>query len=415
MIKKLISVIILILSFLLCYSQNNTNLYLIQGHVFDDLGGMFQFNSYLYKLNNKAIDTIVKLSSEKEYLRAIKVYPQYRKVVFYKDGWKENDEKRIAIIDYDKSDKVYWQKISYDNYGLIDGNLVNPQNNYFVFDLYSRKEIPKNIFLGIDIKELKEKTFSASVYKSVILNGVSGGVMRGEDYLMVYTNNLDGKLSIPKTSKIEDRPVFPLELPDSLQPKMKKMVLILINSENSFVVSMGASDPKPEQIGFTKLIIKDKKGDHWFSYKLKGNFQVMRCFGSWLAGSVVDENIRLILDEKGAVKDKEVFSRVSPGKEVRKREVTSSGTTFDIRADYLGVYYPGILYLLNVPTRKYLEWNTGQGDSEILLVQDENVYYRVNDEIFKAPILNGEKLGNSELLLKDFRVPDIHWAFFSNK
>jgi hypothetical protein len=88
--------------------------------------------------------------------------------------------------------------------------------------------------------------------------------------------------------------------------------------------------------------------------------------------------------------------------------------TFDNWALNYGLYRPGILYLFNTDTEKYIEWSTGQGDSEILLVQDETVYYRVFDRIYKAPIVDGERLGESELLVEDSQVvPSIHWAFTS--
>jgi hypothetical protein len=58
----------------------------------------------------------------------------------------------------------------------------------------------------------------------------------------------------------------------------------------------------------------------------------------------------------------------------------------------------------------------GQGDSEILLVQDETVYYRVFDAIYKAAIIDGKSLGEPELLVKDGQiVPQIHWAFLKKE
>ena len=69
--------------------------------------------------------------------------------------------------------------------------------------------------------------------------------------------------------------------------------------------------------------------------------------------------------------------------------------------------------MYNIDSKTTINWETGYGDSEILLVQNELVYYRVNDKIYKVPIINGEKLGESELLIHDERVPDIHWAFLS--
>ena len=89
--------------------------------------------------------------------------------------------------------------------------------------------------------------------------------------------------------------------------------------------------------------------------------------------------------------------------------------SFDDWSSNYGIYRPGILYLFNTYTEKYIEWHTGgQGDSEILLVQDETVYYRVFDKIYKANIVDGERLGQPELLVKDSQVvPYIHWAFTS--
>ncbi|NOS90744.1 MAG: hypothetical protein HOP30_02370, partial [Cyclobacteriaceae bacterium] len=118
-------------------------------------------------------------------------------------------------------------------------------------------------------------------------------------------------------------------------------------------------------------------------------------------------------NEKGQVKDEIKFNRISPGKNARRQKGTANGTPFDFRSDFYYRYYLGILYLLNVQTRNYIEWNTNQGDSEILLVEKDQVYYRVNDEIYNAPILNGKKLGKAKLLIKDEVVPDIHWAFLS--
>ena len=69
------------------------------------------------------------------------------------------------------------------------------------------------------------------------------------------------------------------------------------------------------------------------------------------------------------------------------------------------------MYLDNIHSKEYIEWNTGQGDSEILLVQNRMVYYRINDKIYKASIIGEDKLGKPDLLIQDERVPDIHWAF----
>ena len=85
----------------------------------------------------------------------------------------------------------------------------------------------------------------------------------------------------------------------------------------------------------------------------------------------------------------------------------------DFRFDYFGVYSPGTLYLLNVKTKDFFEWHTGQGDCEILLVENDDIYYRVNDEIYMRKILGDKRLEKPRLLIKNTVVPDIHWASIS--
>jgi hypothetical protein len=67
--------------------------------------------------------------------------------------------------------------------------------------------------------------------------------------------------------------------------------------------------------------------------------------------------------------------------------------------------------LFNVHTKDYIEWDTRQGDSEVLLVQDDFVYYRVNTKILKSAIIDNMQLSEPELLIDDERVRDIHWAY----
>jgi hypothetical protein len=61
-----------------------------------------------------------------------------------------------------------------------------------------------------------------------------------------------------------------------------------------------------------------------------------------------------------------------------------------------------------------ITWQTGQGDSEILLVRGNSVIYRVNDILYSARI-EGTTLGSPQLLAQDEAVPDMHWAFSSRQ
>ena len=78
------------------------------------------------------------------------------------------------------------------------------------------------------------------------------------------------------------------------------------------------------------------------------------------------------------------------------------------------VVFPGTLHLYDVDRDRSYAIATNQGDSEILLVEDGMVYYRVNDAIYKCAI--GEaSLGPAQLVAKSEILGDAHWAFIRHQ
>jgi hypothetical protein len=75
-------------------------------------------------------------------------------------------------------------------------------------------------------------------------------------------------------------------------------------------------------------------------------------------------------------------ARANPNGEELSRK---TGRTFD---DRLGdrAWAPGTLSIYNVRTDKLYAITTGQGDSQILLVEGDTVYYRANTKLFSARI-----------------------------
>lgn len=138
----------------------------------------------------------------------------------------------------------------------------------------------------------------------------------------------------------------------------------------------------------------------------------LKHFGSWLAGYVSFEY------QWGYEQRMKKYGGI-PGKEFRNQE-NEYGYSFDERINMFKQFPEGVLYLYNMRTSKYFEWEAledgrRQGDSEILLVEDEVIYYRINDKIYKRTILNGKTLGEAVLLVQDSRIPDSHWLFLVNE
>ena len=63
-----------------------------------------------------------------------------------------------------------------------------------------------------------------------------------------------------------------------------------------------------------------------------------------------------------------------------------------------------------VDSEKMYPITTNQADSEVLLVENGVVYYRVSDCLYSAEIRGGE-IGAPKLLAKAEEVRDAHWAF----
>jgi hypothetical protein len=107
-----------------------------------------------------------------------------------------------------------------------------------------------------------------------------------------------------------------------------------------------------------------------------------------------------------------VNSESPGGAEWREEESTMGpSTALAFRSDE--VLYPGKLHIYDVDTDNVFQIDTKQGDSEILLIEGNTVYYRLSDRIYSAPITeNG--IGAARLLARDEAIRDAHWAFYKH-
>jgi hypothetical protein len=270
-------------------------------------------------------------------------------------------------------------------------------NNYWTYECFNGKaNQKKDVFVhkGVDSSLTRHFAISPHDYKDIYLTGMN------TQRVIVKPN--DKFVYLPVVADTLNRPVLSIELPQKYWVKEKTFKTIRINDEKQMVLAMEEHKPKTkDDYGSFCGIIYNKRKNEWSEFALKGNASSVQAWGNWLAGIV----------RVGRGWSTDFKDNPSPGKEIRDNVYMEN--SFDERMLNYGIYCPGILYLFNTDTEKYIEWNTHQGDSEILLVQDEIVYYRVFDEIYKAAIIAGESLGKPELLAKDNQVvPQIHWAFF---
>lgn len=361
----------------------------------------YEYQNYLsviYQYKKDSLTTVDTLTSGKNMMtRYVGFFPSKGAIFLYEESELGKFKNNLVFVDTKNLQKKQVTNIS---------KSINPwpvlieKQGETLYCLNDKVEEDTIHYFGYG-KDLKMIEIEQDDFKNTYLQGVTGAPIKNElNKFLVYTNPDDGRLRIPVSKNVEERPIFPIEIPEKHQIKEKKRLPVYINNENIFAIKLKAKEgSSSSDLGTSKFLVKNKINERWNILNVPGDATRIQSFGKYITGSIVC-----------AMKNS---SQDSPGKTERRQIPSNFGPGFDIMVKQLKIYYPGKLFLYDGENQKKVEWSTGQGDSEVLLVQDSFVYYRVNDKIFKAQVFDS-KIGTSKLLIQDERVTDIHWAFFSN-
>lgn len=155
-------------------------------------------------------------------------------------------------------------------------------------------------------------------------------------------------------------------------------------------------------------------------FKVRGGDTKPRLFGDWLCATVFEKGKkhspgyerRLAYYKEHALTRDEQIDLF--GSSYWDYLCTWTGDMIDYRFESDEIYAPGIVFAYNTATKKKIELNTGEGDSEILLIKNGTIYWREFDEIYEAP-LTDSSVGPKTLVVKGPPVPDIHWMFIGEE
>jgi hypothetical protein len=244
---------------------------------------------------------------------------------------------------------------------------------------------------GVHLSSFKQSPLEWRDYRHARVYGEPGGALPGGDTLLLCAT-ASGSMEVRRGGIFTD---LEWALPDTRSFDVGEILLLRANQTHlTALTSDRDREKRASGPGSVVYHVFEKMSGRWHQAVFPSAHAMVRAFdGPWLAGYAVERS--------------EV---PSPGRESRRREMTETGTPFDWRADTMRYYQPGILFVYNAKNRTKYQWETGQGDSEVLLVADDTVYYRVNRSIYSARI-GAERLEDHTLLVEDDVVPDIHWAF----
>ena len=250
-------------------------------------------------------------------------------------------------------------------------------------------------YLGVSLSTFQQKILDWDLYKYSIVSGTYGPGVQNPDTLFLLLDNNDHLYSGLSRRKMDWQLPASLIAPASPEePGPRDVITVHLDNQTMRVINSDRLRERNSGKGrVSTLYLNIKQSGEWREVPLDGDITGVRSFGTWIVGYV------------SYFEQKE-----SPGKHQRRQMQAETGYPFDWKVMDLKMYFPGILFLYDIRTGKKYTIETNQGDSEILLVEEGIMYYRVNDRILKAKI-GKESIGEPELVVEGEIVPDIHWAF----
>lgn len=374
------------------------------------------FNSYLlrYKPDSASLKVISKVCDVNHQVEWVRMYPDYSVLIILKTNKKTN-EKSITKISLNNPVKITEKNIGLKEYHLSFTSpfIYNLNKLTLHINLLSKSKSGEleDIEVDIDVSTLEVKSSKANIdsYTHAQYFGNSGIMIWSNDGTAFYSDSTKKKMLLPITVDYSKRPAHKTLISDSIGLEINERYILNINTNEVLAIGLQKSTKQEEYPPYTgvsdkkvrdSIYIANKKTNKSIILKLKGNYSMVRAQGEYIYGTVAN-----MYSEKSK-------KAVSPGFQVRSKEFRETGIPFDFRSSD-NLYYPGILFLVNTKTGMSIEWETGQGDSEILSIDNNIVYYRVNDKIYKRKIEN-YKLGTPQMLFTDKYVPDIHWMWTTN-
>jgi hypothetical protein len=203
---------------------------------------------------------------------------------------------------------------------------------------------------------------------------------------------------------------FGFEIPSQLrQAPPNNSAALIVNDSHALVLGVGGGD------AYRALLLR-KADKTWHA--------LPQCcdvtgFGQFIA---ITEVLTKAVDSKPGTAsrgDKAATAQPlaeSAGKSEWRSKESRRGPDMTIRFENSrnrGAIYPGRLHAYNIDTEKLYTITTNQGDSEIVLIEDNAVYYRVSDRLYKAPITDSG-IGAATLMATDEAIRDAHWAFIKH-
>ena len=168
----------------------------------------------------------------------------------------------------------------------------------------------------------------------------------------------------------------------------------------------------PSGLGSSKYRIFSTASHAWRTLVVPGSSTTVRAFGSWLAFVVQESQPWAVPNGTGNHVHDSANQRASPGQIGRTLNFLAPDLSLEDLFWESARWFPGTLLVYSIDTGRLYRIETGQGDSEVVLIDKADVYYRVNTTLYRAVIGEGETLEGIQLI-QDPAIGNVHLAFLS--
>ncbi len=268
--------------------------------------------------------------------------------------------------------------------------------------LFKEPHIPFRDLTAVQLNSPENSTIKLppSDIKYVRLSGKAGGALKGDQGV---PNALTAASTL--TLGVPNPQAWSLEI--SRPPYDPGTYNIPLFANNDSVAVLDAVS--------NAIDIFDKTQKQWHRTNLPFPSNRVRVFGPWIA-AIAEQSALLSIPPGRSVITGEELQKLrrgeSPGKSKRQSEEISYKLTVDDLFEDTHSTFPGDLFVHNGLTGASFQIATGQADSEVLLATDTAIFYRVNDELYRAEI-RGQGLGSPIKLAGGAEIVQAHWAFLA--
>ena len=377
--------------------------------VHDGTGEVFVSQILKYSKEGEFTNKLT-ISDSTEILFSLNYYPKEKKIVSL-SCLKSRENSPVANAGY-KLSTVDVNDLSKEEI-VLDQYLTISEAEYYVYNKSLRPiKLNGNFFSSIEYHSDDAKIFSRrfivsdslkteigySELQNTIPNGsMAGPLFRSNGDLLALEGHSNKRLLVIPSYLKEDS-IFHTVIPeDAVLAPNRYSAVVLINNEQIRLIFY-----REGKNGSAFYNLYNKEQNRYYQYPFDDSNLNVKQFDNWIAGPT------RIKYEKYSYKGPQ------PGQDQWNPNDNKYGLSV---AEYIDrklktMILSGYLAIRSIHDPSiFIEWDTKQGDSEILGIHQDIVYYRKHDEVWYVPIVQGKQLGQHEMLLKNEAVPGIHFMF----